>query len=206
MIIPADLITTFPTLWPFASPAHYSSYAKPLNLRTLSTRHGNHDSNAIKVDAVLVFNDPRDWALDAQIILDLLMSRAGYLGSISSKNGDQSLPNRGWQQDGQPLLYFSNPDLFWAAGYHLPRMGQGAFRESFQGLWNAVTGGPENGVQLEMQMFGKPYQGTYEFAERRLHAHRNKLLDLGLGLDSCNELKKVYMIGGESVLPSRSNK
>ena len=206
MIIPADLITTFSTLWPFASPAFYSTYAKQLRHTTLSARDGSHDLNAIKIDAVLVFNDPRDWALDAQIILDLLMSHAGYLGSISSKNGDQSLPNRGWQQDGQPLLYFSNPDLFWAAAYHLPRMGQGAFREAFRGLWNAVTGGPEKGVELKIEMFGKPYQGTYEFAENRLQAYRNKILNLGTGVNTGNRLKKVYMIGGESDYICRSEK
>ena len=203
VIIPADLITTFPSLWPFASPSNYSSYAKSLSHRTLSARDGSHDSNAIKFDAILVFNDPRDWALDAQIILDLLMSHDGYLGSISSSNATSSLPNEGWQQDGQPSLYFSNPDLFWAAAYHLPRMGQGAFREAFRGLWNAVTGGPEKGVELKMQMFGKPYQGTYEFAEKMLQAHRSKLLGMDAAVGAGSGLRKVYMVGGNHTLFSR---
>ena len=202
VILPADLITSFGALWPFAAWAEgsYSSFAKSLrHNRTLSARDGSHGSDAIKIDAILVFNDPRDWALDAQIILDLLMSHAGYLGSLSAKNGDPSLPNRGWQQDDQPPLFFSNPDLFWAAQYHLPRMGQGAFREAFKGLWNAVTGGPEKGVELKVQMFGKPYQAAFDFAEKRLQAHRNKLMGLGTREDTKNPLKKVYMVGGNSV-------
>ena len=199
VITPADLITTFPTLWPFASHKSYSSYGRMLEHRTVAARDGKHDAKTMKVDAILVFNDPRDWALDTQIILDLLMSHEGYLGSISSKNATPSLPNEGWQQDGQPTLYFSNPDVFWAAAYHLPRMGQGAFREAFRGLWNAVTGGVETGVSLEMQMFGKPFQGTYEFAERRLQTHRDKLLEISGASNTQSKLKKVYMIGGEYV-------
>lgn len=128
------------------------------------------------------------------------MSHRGHLGSVSSKNADLSLPNQGWQQDGQPTLYFSNPDLFWAAAYHLPRMGQGAFREAFKGLWSTVTGGPEKGVELIMQIFGKPHQGTYEFAEKMLQAHRKKLLEESGAVSARGELESVYMIGGESVV------
>ena len=157
----------------------------------------------VKIDAILVFNDPRDWALETQITLDLLMSHAGYLGSISTKNGDSSLPNKGWQQDDQPPLYFSNPDLFWAAAYHLPRLGQGGFREALEGVWSAVTGGERVGVKLEKKVLGKPYQGTYDFAERKLQEHRSVLRDSDhlrpIALRNPNEqtpeLKEVYMVG-----------
>ena len=168
----------------------------------LSPRDGEPPPNAIKIDAMFVFNDPRDWALDTQIILDLLMSHGGYLGSISPKNGTLSLPNSGWQQDGQPPLYFSNPDLFWAAAYHLPRLGQGGFKAAMRGLWHAATGGKNKGARLTSRMFGKPYEGTYSFAERRLQAHRNKLLGLGNDTDTWNGLKRVYMIGGKGALSS----
>ena len=47
-------------------------------------------------------------------------------------------------------LYFSNPDLLWASEYHLPRLGQGGFREALEGVWEAVTGGTEKGVKLEV--------------------------------------------------------
>ena len=191
---------------PFVSPQKYASYCRPLpktqlapkDMSTVTVKH-----ELVKVDAIMVFNDPRDWALDTQIILDLLMSHAGYLGSVSSKNGDVSLPNSGYQQDDQPPIYFSNPDLFWAAAYHLPRLGQGGFREAFEGVWSAVTGGEKAGVKLEKKMFGKPHQGTYDFAERRLQedrsllrgkhkSHRGTLLSASKEI---SELKNVYMVG-----------
>jgi len=151
----------------------------------------------VKVDGIFIFNDPRDWALDTQIVLDLLLSHAGYLGSISSKNGKHSLPNQGYQQDGQPPLFFSNPDLFWAAEYHLPRLGQGGFREAFEGVWAAVTGGEKMGVKLEKNMFGKPHQATYAFAERRLQTHRNSMFGFTKGDSRADGLKRVYMVGGK---------
>lgn len=139
----------------------------------------------------MVFNDPRDWALDTQLVLDLLLSIGGHLGTLSTKNGDSQLPNRGYQQDGQPELYFSNPDLFWAASYHLPRLGQGGFQAALEGVFNAVTGGPENGVRLHKNLFGKPTQGTFEFAENRLRQHRAVLQ----GGDGAGKLRSVYMVG-----------
>ncbi len=195
VLTPADLITTFPTLWPFASSQNYESYARSLPNAELSPKEyaPNDARSPVKIDAIFVFNDPRDWALDTQIILDLLLSHKGYLGSLSPKNGKNSLPNRGYLQDGQPPLYFSNPDLFWAAAYHLPRLGQGGFREAFEGVWNAVTGG--NGVLLEKRMFGKPTQGTYSFAEKRLASHRKELLGKGQTRIGMEGLKRVYMVG-----------
>jgi len=145
----------------------------------------------LKVDAIFIFNDPRDWALDTQIILDLLMSHSGHLGSLSSKNGNANLPNRGYLQDTQPPLYFSNPDLFWAAAYHLPRLGQGGFKAALEGVWKAVT----NGANLEQRMFGKPFQPTFAFAERRLQSHRQMLLGKGKTRIGMQGLKRVYMVG-----------
>ena len=134
VLTPADLITTFPSLWPFASPQNYESYARPLSNKQLSPRDFalNDAQNPVKIDSIFIFNDPRDWALDTQIILDLLLSHNGYLGSLSSKNNNASLPNRGYLQDGQPPLYFSNPDLFWASAHHLPRFRSRWFPESLR--------------------------------------------------------------------------
>jgi ribonucleotide monophosphatase NagD (HAD superfamily) len=90
-------------------------------------------------------------------------------------------------------LYFSNPDLIWAAKYHLPRLGQGGFREAFEGIWAAITGGETHGVKLHKVVMGKPHQPTYEFAEKRLIEHRRQLLQ---GHDDApDHLKRVYMVG-----------
>ena len=182
---------------PFASPQNYESCARSLTHRELSPREyaPNDARTPMKIDGIFIFHDPRDWALDTQIILDLLLSHKGYFGSLSSKNNNASLPNRGYLQDGQPPLFFSNPDLFWASAYHLPRLGQGAFREAFEGIWNAVTGGPEKGVQLQKRMFGKPHHSTFSFAERRLAAHRKDLLGKGTTKIGMEGLKRVYMVG-----------
>jgi hypothetical protein len=182
-----------PHIMPFAHVSNYAAYARSLP-RPIQDTHAP-PKNPLKIDAVFVFNDSRDWALDIQIILDLVLSHAGILGTISPLNGNSSLPNRGYQQDGQPSLYFSNPDLLWAAKYHLPRLGQGGFREALEGVWNAITGGKEAGVTLQKKLFGKPHQATYEFAERRLTNHRKQLFGLGDG-DSKYGLKHVYMVGG----------
>jgi HAD superfamily hydrolase (TIGR01456 family) len=145
---------------------------------------------------MFVTNDPREWALDIQLLCDLLLSHRGYLGTHSPKNGDASLPNGGWQQDGQPRLYFSNADLVWSTGFHLPRFGQGAFQAALRGVWSRITGGHE----LECTVMGKPHGATYRFAERVLARHRRDTLRaLGHYHDETEKgigpLKTVYMVG-----------
>ncbi|CAD6592715.1 MAG: hypothetical protein ASARMPRED_006643 [Alectoria sarmentosa] len=189
VVTPSDVITAYPDLWPFVSLENHRPFARPLAQKA----HSNQESSGhptLKVDAIMVFSDPRDWALDTQLVLDLLLSIGGHLGTLSTKNGDPNLPNRGYQQDGQPELYFSNPDLFWAASYHLPRLGQGGFQAALEGVFNAVTGGPKNGVQLHKKLFGKPTQGTFQFAENRLRLHRTVLQRGDAG-----QLRSVYMVG-----------
>lgn len=190
VVTPSDIITAYPALWPFVSLDYHRAFARPLAHNAHSNQEQSSGHPTLKVDAIMVFNDPRDWALDTQLVLDLLLSIGGHLGTLSTKSGDPNLPNRGYQQDGQPDLYFSNPDLFWAASYHLPRLGQGGFQAALEGVFNAVTGGPENGVQLHKKMFGKPTQGTFQFAENRLRQHRTMLQGGDVG-----KLRSVYMVG-----------
>ncbi|KAI1099587.1 putative HAD superfamily hydrolase [Jackrogersella minutella] len=177
VIIPADIIAAHPNIWPF-DPLMEEIYAK--SARPLPTP-------GPKIDGIFVFNDPRDWALDIQIIADLLLSEQGVLGTYSSKNGRADLANHGWQRDGQPSIYFSNPDLFWSAGYRFPRFGQGAFQAALAGVWGEITGGR---AELERTVIGKPHGRTYGYAERVLNAHRAALLGKPL-----EPLKRVYMVG-----------
>lgn len=193
VVTPADILHAHPEIWPFEPlmESLYETTARPLP-RPLHQGAHMHDHEALKIDAMFVFNDPRDWALDVQIILDLLLSRQGVLGTYSSKNGDRSLPNDGWQQDGQPPLIFSNADLFWSTTYHQPRLGQGAFQAALKGLWARVTGGKE----LQVTSFGKPFPETYRYAERVLNEHRATVLGTGEeGKTSMTPLKRVYMVG-----------
>ncbi len=177
-----------PTIWPFSQvfTDYYQKIHKPLP-RPVNLAD---PAKSLKIDAIFVFNDPRDWALDSQIILDLLLSKEGILGTYSDKNGDTSLLNDGWQQDGQPKLYFSNPDLFWAASYHMPRLGQGGFQASLQGVWDATT----NGAVLERTVIGKPYPATYRYAEDLLNTYRTHLLG-GKVPKQVGKLQRVFMVG-----------
>lgn len=181
----------YPTIWPFNQifSDYYHKSTRPL---PAPVDPSGHPSTSLKIDAIFVFNDPRDWALDSQIILDLLLSSQGILGTYSDKNGDSSLPNNGWQQDGQPKLFFSNPDLFWATSYHMPRLGQGGFQASLQGVWDATTGG----ATLDRTVIGKPYPDTYKYAERVLNKHRMQMLGgNGETKKKVEPLKRVFMVG-----------
>lgn len=188
VVTPGDIFMANPSVWPFSKnfSDYYKTFARPLPrpLDPTDTTEG------LKIDAVFVFNDPRDWALDTQVIIDLLLSSQGRVGTLSEKNGRTDLPNHGYQQDNQPHLYFSNPDLWWAAAYPLPRLGQGGFREALEGVWAATTGGPSKGIELKKTVIGKPYQGTYEFAERQLLRNRSKIFGTDLP-----PLQRVYMVG-----------
>ncbi|KAJ5156077.1 hypothetical protein N7492_008880 [Penicillium capsulatum] len=190
VVTPGDIFMANPSVWPFSKnfSSYYKSFARPLPKPLDPT----DPVKGLKIDAVFVFNDPRDWALDTQVIMDLLLSSQGHVGTLSAKNGQVDLPNHGYQQDNQPPLYFSNPDLWWAAAYPLPRLGQGGFREALEGVWAATTGGPSKGIELKKTVIGKPYQGTYEFAERQLR--RNRARNFGDATD-LPPLKRVYMVG-----------
>ena len=81
------------------------------------------DFSTAPISAIFVFHDPRNWALDIQIIIDVIQSR----GVI----------NRALPLDGAtPVeLVFCNPDLLWRSEFPRPRLGQGAFREAFQAVF-----------------------------------------------------------------------
>ncbi|PQE15053.1 HAD superfamily hydrolase protein [Rutstroemia sp. NJR-2017a BVV2] len=187
VVTPGDILMAYPTIWPFNQifSDYYHKATRPLPLPV----DLKNPSQSLKFDAIMIFNDPRDWALDTQVVLDLLLSEKGILGTYSPKNGDSSLPNNGWQQDSQPKLYFSNPDLFWATSHHMPRLGQGGFQASLEGVWNATTGG----AKLDRTVIGKPHPATYKYAERVLNRYRAHLL--GASTKKIPHLKRVFMVG-----------
>ena len=195
VVTPADILAAYPDVWPFDPLMEevYAKTARPLPKPIYQPSTGMKEEDALKIDAMFVFNDPRDWALDIQLIADLLLSRQGYLGTYSSRNGDTSLTNGGWQQDGQPTLFFSNADLLWSTGYHLPRFGQGAFQAAVAGVWHRLTGGKHELVRTSI---GKPYGSTYSFAERVLNTYRKDVLaQQGHNVGKVGPLGAVYMIG-----------
>ncbi|VUC26538.1 unnamed protein product [Clonostachys rosea] len=180
VIIPADILKTYPNIWPF----------NPL-LDTVYENSGRVlPKGELKIDGVFVYNDPRDWAFDIQLILDLMQTENGLLGTYSQKNGRKDLPNGGWQSDGQPRLFFSNPDLLWATSYHLSRFGQGSFQSAIRGIWKDLTGGRD----LKYTIIGKPHAYTYEYAERVLSQHRADTFGKPSDAET-SRIQRVYMVG-----------
>lgn len=200
VIIPADILAAYPPVSPFTTDKA-PAYAQPL------------PSEDTKIDAVLVFNDPRDWALDLQVLVDVTLSDEGRLGTRRPANSAKPhIP-----------IYFSNPDLIWANEYHLPRLGQGGFHAAFHGVIDSLrsaqrnervekTYKPSEGVPIEGRtakgrsyqenlpimkatVMGKPNRGTYLYAEEVLCEWRKKQLGLA-GLDqNYGDVKTVYMVG-----------
>jgi ribonucleotide monophosphatase NagD (HAD superfamily) len=82
------------------------------------------DFSKIQFGAIFVFHDPRNWALDIQIMCDVIQ---GFIGGSHETNHTR-----------KPVdLVFCNPDIIWQSDFEAPRMGQGAFRVAFQAVFQA---------------------------------------------------------------------
>lgn len=140
VVTPGDILAAHPEVFPFNPLRAFYAAQEIMPLpRPLHSPHcGVPLEECLKIDAVLVFNDPRDWAVDIQLVVDLMLSHRGYMGTYSAKNG-RGEAGRRWQNDGQPALVFSNCDLLWSTGYHLSRFGQGAFRRAVSSVFTEVT-------------------------------------------------------------------
>ncbi|KAJ7078847.1 HAD-like domain-containing protein [Mycena belliarum] len=152
-----DVLAWNSSVWPF----HQLSASE-----TAATK--NIDFSQTPISAIFVFHDPRNWALDIQVICDVIQS-GGIIGGPYVEN--QMKPVE---------LVFCNPDLIWRSDFDRPRLGQGAFKMAFQGVFKALTGSEYPHVQ-----FGKPTRPTYDFA--------TQVLRDSLGHE--NPLPPMYMIG-----------
>ena len=203
MVTSHDLLRGNPALYPFdhkLGNAEGEDKPEPrgavLPKRIWNADPFDHDgarrSDALRIDKVLIWNDPRDWSVDIQLIYDMLISHRGYLGTVSGRNGDGSLPNGGWQQDGQPEVWMSNLDLFWKTEYGVNRYGTGAFLEALKGVWAASTGG----APLRFRAMGKPFKESYDYAERLLLSQTTASTDTAESEgETTTPMKRVYMIG-----------
>jgi HAD superfamily hydrolase (TIGR01456 family) len=108
-----------------------------------------------EIEAIFVFADSRHWGDDQQIILDLLTSKNGVLGTRSES------------YDEGPPIYFSHNDIIWSAEHEHTRLGMGALRTSLEAIYQGITG-----KQLVSTAFGKPQLGTFQFATRLLQQWR----------------------------------
>ncbi|KAK0946040.1 hypothetical protein LTR29_002621 [Friedmanniomyces endolithicus] len=161
VVTPGDIIKDNPDTTPF----------RKLTADEMSDSRARNFAE-VKIEAIFVFADSRDWAGDQQIILDLLMSKGGYLGSRSETF------NEG------PPVFFSHNDVIWSASHDLTRLGMGALRLSLEAMYKAVTG-----MDLNTTAFGKPQMGTFQFATRLLKQWRRDTH----GIDAPPET--VYFVG-----------
>jgi len=145
VITPGDIIRDNP---------HTTPFRRLTNEETQRSRKRNYGKT--KIEAIFVFADSRDWAGDIQIMLDLAMSRGGYIGTLSETFDDG------------PPIYFSHNDIVWSAAHDNVRLGMGALRKMVEMLFKDLTKGKE----LETIAFGKPQIGTFEFATRLLQQWR----------------------------------
>lgn len=120
----------------------------------------DHDFSKISIDAILVFADSRNWAADQQIILELLLSKGGVMGT-ESKTYDEG-----------PEIYFAHSDFIWATKYKLSRYGMGALQVCIAAIFREHTG-----KELKVKRFGKPQKGTFKFANTVLANWRRGVLD-----------------------------
>ncbi|EAU91552.2 hypothetical protein CC1G_02041 [Coprinopsis cinerea okayama7 len=140
-----DVLAWNPAVWPF----HQLTEAEKAVARPL-------DFSNESISAVFVFHDPRNWALDVQILCDIIQS-GGVVGGPPMPIESISNPVN---------VVFCNPDLIWRSDFPQPRLGQGAFREAFQAVFKALTGSNYPHVQ-----YGKPSKETYDFAREVLTSH-----------------------------------
>ncbi|CAO3678281.1 unnamed protein product [Umbelopsis vinacea] len=121
------------------------------------------------IEAIMMFHDSRDWGRDLQIMMDVLRSKNGLIGTQKHDFTVQDVP-----------VFFSNPDFLWSNEFPVARYGQGAFKIALEAIYKRHTG-----KELQSTSFGKPHKATYQYAE--------KILDSLLPEDT--KLQRVFAVG-----------
>ncbi|KAF7723018.1 hypothetical protein EC973_002434 [Apophysomyces ossiformis] len=159
VVVPEDIHNWNPSAWPYSQPSE-------------ALTSGKYDFSETPIDAVMVFHDARDWGRDLQLILDVLCSENGIVGSLRKDYSLQNIP-----------IYFSNNDIIWSTDFPAPRMGQGSFKVAVERLYETLTG-----FQLKSTSFGKPHATTYAYAERTIQS-------LGSNSGKNEGRPRVYAVG-----------
>lgn len=141
VVLPLDILKHQPTVTPYPSFTNTFVGAKRLV---------NPDK---PFDGIFVFHDSRDATTDTQVIIDLLLSDNGRLGTRRAAHSTApSVP-----------IHYSNGDMQWAADYPVSRFGQGALIATVDALYHQLTG-----HSLDRTVIGKPTKLTYDYASRLL--------------------------------------
>lgn len=164
-----DVLAWNPSVWPF----HDLSPSEQGSTKAV-------DFSQTPIGAIFVFHDPRNWALDIQIICDVIQSR-GIIGAPYGLDSTDLKRN----ESRRPELIFCNGDVLWRSDFERPRLGQGAFRLAFQAVYKSLTGSEYPCVQ-----YGKPTEATYQFAKKVLQDRFRDLYGEIIGRPP-----HVYMVG-----------
>jgi len=153
-----ELWKQHPMLWPDMRPCDSIEHVDIPEL---------HD---LKFDAMAVFYPADNWYRDLQIAVDVAKGRGRIAeGAHLEDHSDVDFP-----------IFAAGPDLEYAAEWHAPRFGSGAFISCFQHLL-AETSSTAPAVQV----CGKPHGMTYAYAEDLL---MHKMQD-------AESLQRIYMVG-----------
>ena len=161
VLMPIDIVKAYPASSP------YSRYTREeLDKFALDPVESHLEK---PIDAIFVFNDTREANSDIQLIMDLLNSQNGVVGTsrVLKEVKDRQEPSI-------PII-FSNNDFVWATDYNLPRFGQGALRIITEALYKEANqlSSKEN---LKSILMGKPFAIQYDFAHHVLIDWRDKIL------------------------------
>lgn len=147
------------------------------------------DFSTFDINAIMIFADSRNWAADLQIILELLLSVNGRMGT-ESKTYDQG-----------PKIYFAHSDFIWATDYSLSRYGMGALQVTTAALYREHTG-----KELKVIRFGKPQPGTFKYAEKVLRKWRQHVLEEELKAKCHDDNIRVDTNDKDEVIASSGDK
>ncbi|KAF2661264.1 cat eye syndrome critical region protein 5 precursor [Lophiostoma macrostomum CBS 122681] len=138
IVVPNDIVAWDPTIAPYrVFTEEERATSRP------------RDFSKMDIEAIMVFSDSRDYATDMQIIMDLLRSENGRLGTVAKDPVSQRIP-----------IYFSQGDMLCPTEHPIPRMSQGTFRIGLEAMYKSLTG-----EDLERTVYGKPEYATYKYAD-----------------------------------------
>jgi len=131
----------------------------------------SNGDNDLQFDCIFITSEPSDWGEALQVLMDILISENGLIGTIRS---DFTVP--------PPMTVCCNPDYSYRDQYTTPRLTNGAFTSCLKTLYNERTGGT-----LQPLVYGKPLKPIYEYAMDKLRRQR--------GMDKGEIFDEVYCIG-----------
>ncbi|KAF2644599.1 HAD-type phosphatase [Massarina eburnea CBS 473.64] len=162
IVVPNDIVAWDPTIAPYrVFTEEERATSRP------------RDFSQTNINAIMVFSDSRDYATDMQIIMDLLRSENGRIGTLAKDPVATRIP-----------IYFSQGDMLCPTEHPIPRMSQGTFRIGLEAMYKALSG-----VDLERVVYGKPELATYKYADEVISSWMEQIHD-DERLPS-----NVYMIG-----------